>query len=461
MKAPRIVIAGERSGVGKSTITIGILSALRARGLRVQAFKAGPDFLDPMHHSIVLDRPSRNLDTWMFGPAVPELFIRSAEDADISVIEGVMGLYDGVNGRDDKGSTAHLSKLLHAPVVLVVDAKGSARSAGAVALGFKEYDPEVDIAGVIFNNVGSEKHLSMLRDSLRGLDCLGGLPRIRAGELRERHLGLVPAEEQFNEDGYGAIREMVERHLDIDGLIELAHGAKELELKWGSSVFGAGGKAARIGVARDAAFNFYYQDNLDILRSFGAELVPFSPMDDALPDVDGLYFGGGYPELFASELTSNVGLRDQVREASSKGMPIYAECGGLMYMCREVVDLEGAIHDMAGIFDVRVEMTERLQALAYVDVQVIAGNVLAMEGECSRGHVFHYSRLTDPPGSGYSYLLNREKGARGELDGLVVGNTLASYTHLHFASCPRWAERFVERCREHARSRQPVRPCTF
>lgn len=434
--------------MGKSTITVGILLALKARGLDPQPFKVGPDFLDPMHHSVLLDRTSRNLDTWMFPRAVPELFARASAGAGISIIEGVMGLYDGFDGRSEEGSTAHLSKVLQAPVVLVLDASASARSLGATALGFAKYDLGVNIPAVIFNNVAGPRHLEMLKDSLKGMECLGGMPNRREAELESRHLGLVPAEESFDRQRYELIRGMVEEHLDIDRLVAIAEAAPPLDIELTEEL--ATGTRARIGVARDRAFNFYYEDNFHYLRRAGAEVVFFSPLDDELPDVDGLYFGGGYPELFAKELAASP-VRDEVRALADAGMPVYAECGGLMYLCRTVIDLDGRSHDMAGVFDHEVRMSDRLEALGYVEPKVLRDTVLSPRGGTVRGHVFHYSHLVDPPEGGYAYELGKEKGIRGSRDGLVSKNALASYTHLHFGARPEWAANFVEACRKHSR----------
>jgi cobyrinic acid a,c-diamide synthase len=442
---PRVVIAGERSGVGKSTITIGVLAALRARGLTVQPFKAGPDFLDPMHHNVVVERISRNLDTWMFPKYVQESFQRAALGADISVIEGVMGLYDGYDGSAEEGSTAHLSKVLRSPVILVLDASASARSVGAVALGFKEYDPEVRIAGVIFNNVGGPRHLRMLESSLRGVDCLGGIPNELGMSLESRHLGLVPAQERADPERYAQIRDRIEEHVDLPRVIEIARSAPELPC----SPLPSRNRSTRcrIGVARDAAFNFYYEDNFDILGDHGAEIVPFSPLTDrALPEVDGLYFGGGYPEIFASQLSENRSMLDSVRAFSGSERPVYAECGGLMYLCTELKDLEGSGHRMTGIFDAQVEMTERLQALAYVEAKVLRDNILSKRGWSIRGHVFHFSRVTEAGEGDYAYDLGRESGIQGSRDGFCDGSALASYAHLHFGANQDFAARWVERC---------------
>ncbi len=444
MKAPRILIAGERSGIGKSTITIGILLALKEMGLDPQPYKSGPDFLDPMHHDMMLDRKCRNLDTWMFPDSVMELYQRSAAGAGVSVIEGVMGMYDGVDGRNEEGSSAHLAKTLGAPVILITDASGSARSVGAVVEGFRRYDPDVNLGGVIANRVGSKNHEGMVKDSIRGVPFLGGIRRQDSINLKSRHLGLVPAQEQFTDGRYEQIRDLIMDSLDMDLLLDIARSAPDLEETENGSVFGEESPQVRLGVAMDQAFNFYYQDNLDMLVSRGAELVPFSPMSDPMPDVDGLYFGGGFPELFASELSGNDGLMEEVRECSVSGMPIYAECGGMMYLTESMEDLEGAKHRMCGVFDVSTRMTKDLKALGYVEVVTQEDGPLAAAGEAFRGHEFHYSHAHRVGDVRFSYRMNRGKGISDGKDGMIAANTLASYTHIHFGNRPDMPMRFVD-----------------
>lgn len=443
------MLAGERSGVGKSTIAVGLLLALENKGKHPQPFKAGPDFLDPMQHSIMLGRPSRNLDTWMLGDRNLDLFLRSSSPSGISVIEGVMGLYDGVNGISEEGSSAHLSKILRTPVIIVLDASGSARSVGAVALGFKEYDPQVNVAGVIFNHIGGERHLKMLRDSLRGMECLGGIPNDANIELKSRHLGLVPATEAPDSSKYERIRAIIEQNCDIDRIISIADSAPDI----GPEVYKPlpqEPKRARIGIARDAAFNFYYEDSLDVLRCQGAELIPFSPLNDDLPDVDALYFGGGYPEIFAKDLAANVSIRQNIKKAASDGMPLYAECGGMMYTCRSIKDMNGMCYDMVGLFDAEVEMTPRLQAIGYVEASVVKDCVLAPPGASTRGHEFHFSRVISNGERDYAYQMKRGRGICDGKDGMVNGKTLASYTHLHFAACPEFARNFVDKAERYS-----------
>ena len=446
---PRIVIAGTHSGVGKSTITMGLLMALKKRGLNPQSFKAGPDYLDPMHHTMVLGKECRNLDTWMFGAEAERLFIEGSKGSGISVVEGVMGLYDGIDGTSEEGSTAHLSKVIRAPVVLVIDAKSMARSAGAVAMGFKEYDKGVDLAGVIFNRVGSEKHMRILERSLCGIPCLGGVTRDECMALESRHLGLVPAAENYDPDRYDRIAGHVEGCVDIDRLVEIAGAAPPLA---GSRAAPPKGKGrVRIGVARDRAFNFYYIHNLEALAAAGAEIVPFSPIDGTLPDVDGLYLGGGYPEVFAEGLEGNAAMRSAVRKASEDGMPIYAECGGLMYLSKRICRVEGGSYEMCGVLEAEARMSEGRRSLGYVEMAARADTVLCERGWAVRGHEFHYSSVSPMGRSEYAFDLGRGAGIEGGRDGMMAGNTLAGYTHIHFASNPRMPGRFVDCCYDYAR----------
>ncbi|MCL2295783.1 MAG: hydrogenobyrinic acid a,c-diamide synthase (glutamine-hydrolyzing) [Methanomassiliicoccaceae archaeon] len=448
---PRIVIAATHSGAGKSTITMGLLMALKKRGLNPQSFKTGPDYLDPMHHTMVIGKECRNLDTWMFGNEVERLFVNGADGSGISVIEGVMGLYDGIDGISEEGSTAHLSKILKAPVVLVIDAKATARSAGAVALGFKEYDKEVDLAGVIFNRVGSQSHLSMLSSSLRGTPALGGVLRNDCMALESRHLGLVPAEEDYDRGKYEKIREHVESCIDIDKLIKIAESAPPMSKEYKKRSASKG--KVRIGVARDRAFNFYYIHNIESIAEAGAEIVQFSPLEDELPDVDGLYFGGGYPELFSKGLERNGRMRAAVKKASEDGMPIYAECGGLMYLSKHMDDMESRRHEMCGVFGTESKMSNSKRTLGYVEMTSNTDSVLCRKGWTVRGHEFHYSTTVPTGSEKYAFDLARGHGIEGGKDGMMINNTVAGYTHIHFASNPKIPERFVESCNAFSRAR--------
>ncbi len=295
----------------------------------------------------------------------------------------------------------------------------------------------------------------MLRDSLRGIDCLGGIPKDADIKLESRHLGLVPAEESLDRDRYERIRVLIEENLDIGRLMEIANSAPELDIVVPDAR--PAQTKARIGVAKDEAFNFYYEDNFQYLRDAGAELVFFSPLRGEVPDVDGLYFGGGYPEMFAEQLDSNEEVRAKVKQLSDEGMPIYAECGGLMYMCAGLTTLDGARYDMTGVFDAEVRMTEKLQALGYVEAKVVRDNVLAKVGDATRGHVFHYSKVFDHNMEAFAYDLNKEEGIEASMDGFVKNRTLASYTHLHFGSSPEWAQNFVTACRAYSEDVSPAR----
>jgi cobyrinic acid a,c-diamide synthase len=444
------MIAGTHSGSGKSTITMGILLEMKRLGLDPTSFKAGPDFLDPMHHSMALGKACRNLDTWMFPEGVEEAFARGAAGSGISVVEGVMGLYDGVNGRSEEGSSAHLAKILGAPVVLVVDASGAARSAGAVAEGFRVYDPGVNIAGVIFNNVGGPRHLKMLEESLRGIPCFGGVLRNSAMHVESRHLGLVPAEETHSPERYEAIRAHVSECVDVKGIAAAAAKAPPLDL--GDPRPAPPENGVRIGVARDRAFNFYYIHNIEDLERAGATIVYFSPENDPMPDVDGLYFGGGYPELFAAGLEKNSAMRMAVKKASDDGMPVYAECGGMMYLCSRTEDAAGRSYSMAGVFDARTEIRGGgRMTLGYVEAKSVRDTPISAEGWTARGHEFHYSSAVPPENSEYAWELSRGKGIADGKDGLFAGNTVASYLHLHFAANPKIPARFAECCRVYSR----------
>lgn len=446
MRSPRFMLAGERSGVGKSTISIGLMAALRARGLEVQPFKSGPDFLDPMHHRQVCGRPSRNLDTWMLPEWTPVSFQRAASGADVSVVEGVMGLFDGIDGRSELGSSAHLSKVLACPVVLVLDASSSARSLGAVARGFSVFDEEVDLRGVIFNRVAGRRHLEMLEDAIAGtgLISLGGLPKDKGIGLESRHLGLVPATESDGRERYERIRELVEEHIDVDAVLEIAKDAEDWPVSDAPRLERLGG--FDLAVAQDAAFNFYYQDNLDIMSELGARIVEFSPISDDLPDADGYYLGGGFPELHLDALEGNDDTRKALLEAIGKKVPVYAECGGMMYLCRKVRGLDGGIRRMVGAFETDVEMTRKCQAIGYAHAECLRDSILAKAGDRFRGHVFHYSRVHRNDEAGHAYLLDRDKGMDGHLDGFVRDRALASYLHVHLGSDLRLAFNWACAC---------------
>ncbi len=466
---PALLIAGTHSGVGKTTVALALMATLKKKGLRVQGFKVGPDYIDPGHHTQATGIPSRNLDTWMMGPeACIELFIKAASQADVSIIEGVMGLYDGavsasggpgVEKHSDgtgAGSTAHLAKLLGMPVILVMDAKGLGQSAAAMALGYKLLDPEILLAGVILNNVASETHLEYLTKPIEEqakLPVLAYMKRDASLSIPERHLGLTPSQE-FS-DNPNLYADLAERLIWLDkrGPLEIASRVRDAGLLRGlvprndklfpPNVIASGAKQPlRIAIARDEAFHFYYQDNLDLLQSLGAELLPFSPLRDSdLPrEADLVYIGGGFPELYAPQLEANVSMREAIGHAAEKGAVIYAECGGLMYLMERLIDFEGHSYNMCGIFSGATRMEKKRRALGYVTVRARQDNLLCKKGETLRGHVFHWSKLIDVPEDA-SFAYELEKGTRdGTIslgqDGLRKDNVLASYVHVHFAQNP-------------------------
>jgi cobyrinic acid a,c-diamide synthase len=434
-----IVVAGTHSGVGKTSVTLGLIGALRRRSLVVQPFKVGPDFIDPLHHQRASGRPPRNLDGWMLTPETNrERFARHTADADVAVIEGVMGLFDGSEGGSDRGSTAEMAKLLGLPVVLVVDASAMARSAAALVHGFTSFDPDLRVAGVILNNVGGDAHAGMIRDAVGGaVPILGAIPRAADLVVPERHLGLhLPHETQS--DYVEQLASLIEQCVDLERLLELGLTERRPLRPAPTSTQ----PIARIGVARDEAFCFYYADNLELLQGAGAELVEFSPTGDPLPaDLDGLYIGGGYPELHADKLTANVAARTAIRELAAVGAPVYAECGGLMYLA-EVLELDGERYPLCGVLPFGTKMPAPLK-LAYVEVKTTGG--IFGPGHRARGHLFHRSEIVGEPRVGRCYRLRDSRGDETE-EGYEVGNVLASYAHLHFASEPELARALLRRC---------------
>jgi cobyrinic acid a,c-diamide synthase len=448
-----IVIAGTHSGAGKTTITLGLMAALTARGHTVAPFKVGPDFIDPGHHSRVTGRVSRNLDGWMLSKAYNlEAFARQTQGADIAMVEGVMGLFDGYDGRSEAGSTAQMAKWLGLPVVLVVGARAMARSAAALVQGFERFDDRLSFCGVLFNHLGSDRHLDYLKEAMDGHVCmpvLGGLMRDDTIAIPERHLGLVTREDH---DGSAESRirlaRLIENQLDLDALLQML---PEVDLLGNPSAPVNPAKPAdvRIGVARDAAFCFYYPDNLELLEAAGAQLVFFSPLTDGhLPEgLDGLYFGGGYPELHAPVLADNRSLRQEIRQMSITNMPIYGECGGFMYLCREMGDTDGKVFPMTGCLPFGTRMLDRLRALGYREITQTQATVLGPAGQTMRGHEFHYSTLADGSVDVTGvYRVTDRAGMEASAEGFMAGQTLGSYVHLHFGSCPQAATHFVNAC---------------
>jgi len=461
---PRVVIAGTHSGVGKTTIATALMAAFNRRGMRVQPFKVGPDFIDPTFHRAATGRISRNLDGWMLlREGNLKIFGRACENADLAVIEGVMGLFDGRDGTSEAGSTAEMAKWLNASVVLVVDGAAMARSAAALVQGFEHFDPDLKLAGVLFNRVAGRGHFEFLRSALAA-HChaipLGFLPLNEKASFPDRHLGLVLADEVPTSDRLAALAEWVEASLDLDRLFEIASGAvTPLPEPHCSGIPRpeARGDRPRIGIARDRAFCFYYEDNLDLLKNCGAELVEFSPITHGAlpPGLDGLYLGGGYPEIYAPELSANESMRAAIRRFAQTGAPMYAECGGFMYLTNAIVDLEGRAHPMAGVFPTRACMQPKLAAIGYVEVEETEDVGWLRKGEHVCGHEFRYSNIEEMPEHiARHYQLSSKNGTRAE--GFAIGSALGSYIHLHFASCPKFANRFVAACADHKTAKREV-----
>ncbi len=451
LACPRILIAGTRSGVGKTTITLGILAFLRRRGLRVQPFKVGPDYIDPSFHSAAAGRPSRNLDTWLLRPQdVLRLATRSAALADVSVVEGVMGLFDG-RGPSGRHSTAEIARLLRCPVLLVVDASASSTSVGAEVFGFRRYDPRVSIAGAIVNNVAGESHAAACRTAVRraGVRVLGCVPREPGPILPERHLGLVPLAEQASvtatsgDNVLARIADHVAVHVDLDAVCEVARRAAPLPAPPNGEPPGTKTPVRpRVAVAYDAAFFFYYRDGLEALEAAGADLVYFSPLAGEMPEADALYLGGGFPETHLEALEKTPATR-RVKAFCESGAPVLAECGGLMYLTRSLEGFDGRRGRMVGFLDAETRMVPTL-TLAYTLARVERGCILSLPGRSLRGHEFHQSMIEGVPADArFAYRMVVGTGIADRRDGWVDGGVLASYMHSHLAAETK-ARRFVE-----------------
>ena len=456
----RLIIAGTSSGVGKTTITAGLIAALRVRGLSVQAFKVGPDYIDPTYHTLAAGRPCRNLDAWMVPPdRVLASFRRATRDVDVTVVEGVMGLYDGFGYDDEAGSTAAAAKLLEAPVVLVVDASKMARSAGAIALGYRQFDPDLNLAGFIANRVGGDGHgrgVAAAIERATGLPVFGWLPRDPRLAIPERYLGLVPTREPGRwTDFVHSAGEIVASHLDLDRILTVARQAPPpceavREETIDSPETHASGERPVIAVASDEAFHFTYPENLERLEAAGAEIAFFSPLRDGRlpPRTAGVMLSGGFPELYATDLSGNVPLHAALRDAHDGRMPIYAECGGLMYLTEAIVDDQGREHPMAGLLPGRSAMSGRLTR-GYCLGRAARDSWLFKAGEAIRGHEFHYSSWIDRPAGlpAALELTGRGGDVTDSPEGACERNLWASYVHLHFDGLPELAFRFVAACR--------------
>ncbi|MFC8068597.1 cobyrinate a,c-diamide synthase [Streptomyces sp. NPDC057293] len=451
VSVPRLVVAAPSSGSGKTTVATGLMAALAARGLAVSPHKVGPDYIDPGYHALATGRTGRNLDAYLCGPELVEpLFLHGSRGCDIAVIEGVMGLYDGAAGEGELASTAHVAKLLRAPVVLVVDASAQSRSVAALVHGFVSFDPDVRVGGVILNKVGSDRHEVMLREALDsvGVPVLGALRRAAPVETPSRHLGLVPVAERGTAavDAVGAMAALVSEGCDLEGLVALARGAGGLSgAAWDADEAVRPSppprlENARVAVAGGAAFTFSYAEHAELLAAAGAEVAVFDPLrDEELPEgTRGLVIGGGFPEVYVSELSANEGLRKSVAELARGGAPVAAECAGLLYLGRELDGLP-----MCGVLDASARMSGRL-TLGYRDCVALTDSPLAVAGTRMRGHEFH--RTVVEPGAGATPAWGMRTPQR-RVEGFVEGGVHASYLHTHWAAQPSVARRFVERCR--------------
>lgn len=477
---PRVLISADRSSSGKTTISMGLMAVLVSRGYKVQPFKVALDYIDPSYHTEITGRFCRNLDGYLMDEnGILDVYAHGCEagdKADIAIIEGVRGLYEGFESLSDLGSTAQIAKILNCPVILVINARSITRSSAALVKGYKEFDPDVQIAGVILNNIGSRRHAEKAREAIEhytGVPVIGIIPRDPSMQISMRHLGLMPALEgrrRFGDAGFDArlsgIEKIINEGINVDRLLEIANGVKPLKIHE-KSIFSSvhdhnsEESGPKIGIALDEAFNFYYRDNIDLLQLAGAEIVYFSPVKDpALPEVDGLYIGGGYPELFAAELEANESMRQDIKKASVEGMPIYAECGGLMYLTEKIstgVPGKGTYHD-ASMPESTYAMVGALPGHTIMgQTRVVSYNIGTLEEDCIigkkgnsfKGHEFHHSEIQEIPDEAKFIInLSRGTGIKDYKDGLVSGNTLGSYAHLHGVAYRELAGSLVEAARK-------------
>jgi cobyrinic acid a,c-diamide synthase len=459
---PRLLLAALRGGAGKTTLTLGLLAAWRAQGRKVVPFKKGPDYIDPAWHALAAGSPSHNLDPFLMeGDQILALVNRYADQADALLIEGNRGLYDGLDAQGTY-STAELAKFLTTPVVLVVDCTMTTRTAAALILGCQHFDPQVPIAGVILNQVARPRHEGILRDTIEnycGVPVLGALPRLKCAVFPERHMGLVPPQEHHTaQRAVSTAKDLAERYLDLEGLWRVACTAPSLPLPERVSLTESSvAEPVTLGIIRDSAFQFYYAENLEALEREGARLVELSALTDStLPaDLDGLYIGGGFPETHVQTLAENRTFRRSVKNAAAAGLPVYAECGGLMYLGAAIKTIEGERFPMAGVFPCDFVMGRKPQGHGYTVLEVTRENPYFPLGTHLKGHEFHYSRIQPEPGpeDALAFHVVRGAGISGNRDGLLYKNVLATYTHLHALGAPFWAPALVRLARQYRQIR--------
>jgi cobyrinic acid a,c-diamide synthase len=472
-RCPRLVIAGLRGGSGKTTLSVGLIASWSKKGLEVVPYKKGPDYIDAGWLSSAAGRPCYNLDPFLIGrEKVLVSFRRHYEAAQCAVIEGNRGLYDGM---DEAGtySTAELAKLLKSPVLLIIDCTKVTRTSAAMVLGIQRFDRRVDIRGVVLNRIAGARHEKVVKESIEkycGIPVMGAIPRLRDDFFTERHMGLVPFQEHPEVERIVArAAEIAETYLDADGIRKIAEGSGNLDgergtqgerlrkrAKWGNSVDRSSltqrpSPAVTIGIVRDSAFQFYYPENFDALEQGGGRLLEVSALQaKELPDIDALYIGGGFPETNAIALARNTSFRKSLKRAVERGLPVYAECGGLMYLGKSL-SLGGKSYEMVGIFPLTFRLESRPQAHGYTIVKVTRENPFYRKGTVLKGHEFHYSRVTEASGSpdtgtlDFSFTMQRGEGIANKKDGLCYKNVLATYTHLHAYGAPEWADGLIKR----------------
>ncbi len=440
----RLLIAGTNSGVGKTTISTAIMAAFD----KVAPFKVGPDYIDPRFHEFVTENPSYNLDVFMCGEeAVKKIFIEGSSKGEISIIEGVMGMYDGKNHDLDNGSSGHMARILKTPVILVINAKGASTSLAAMVLGYKFLDPRVKIGGVILNNVSSEKLYDLLKEGIErytGVRCLGYFPPNPEVELGSRHLGLRQAEEIDDlKNKLAVLKEMAEKYLDLDGILEVAETDEVLESNYDLDNIKDSFKGLKVAIAKDTAFSFYYRSNIELMELSGMEITGFSPLnnEEVPKDSDFVYLGGGYPENFGELLEKNKKTKESIKDAHKRGIPIYGECGGFMYLAEGIKDKDGGYHKMCGLIDVDVEMKNRLNIgrFGYINFETT-------DGISGKAHEFHYSDISRVGDEKCYFDISKENGRKWQC-GFTKDNLLAGYPHIHFWGNMEFFKKLFERGR--------------
>jgi len=445
LKIPRLVIAGTNSGVGKTLISCAVIHGIKKRGYSVQPFKVGPDYIDPSYLSSISKNETRNLDAWLMGEQELITSFTKNSNSDYSIIEGVMGFYDGLSGSSNFSSTHHTASLLNAPVILVLDASKTARSIAATVLGFKKFHKNSNIVGLILNKLGSKKHEMLCKQALDSIKIpiVGLIPKDSEHSLPSRHLGLIPVTEQVSiKNKIQTTAKKISDYIDIDKLIEISNNTSSFPKYKNEKIKNT---KTTIAVALDNSFNFYYQDNLEALRREGAKIKYFSPISDSkIPNCDGIYIGGGFPEILGNLLQKNLKMKKMVKNLAETNVPIYAECGGLMYLTRSIT-FRNKKYSMVGLFDADTKMTKKM-TLNYTKGQIKSNCIISTKSKNFRGHEFHYSEIDSiPHDSKFAYKLSIGEGIKNKQDGLINYNTLASYGHLYFDSSD-YAQKFVEQC---------------